>query len=182
MEWLIPMQSLTTNSPTSVIIPIGGLVVGLVVGWLLAYLLARRSKKALREQNAKLESSLASNKLEGEEARRQIDSLRGELRSVTTTQTELRNQLLAAQELKGELDRAIQQRNATIDELKREIALAQDRVEQAESRSQAAAVALGAELESAKTSLKTCRGRKRTAGRRSQPRPGGVCRCQASVD
>jgi len=154
VEWLIPMQTLPTNAPTLVTALIIGLVAGLVVGWLVTYLPARRTSKALREQNARLESSLMSDKLAGEDAHRQIDLLRGELRTVTTSQTELRNQLLAAQEAKEQLDLTIQQRDAAIDDLKREIALAQDELEQAESRSHATALTLGAELESAKASLK----------------------------
>ena len=154
MEWLIPMQTLPTNTPTLVTALIIGLVVGVVVGWLVTYLPARRTSKALREQNARLESSRMSDKLDGEDAHRQIDLLRGELRTVTTSQTELRNQLLAAQEAKEQLDLTIHQRDAALDDLKREIALAQDEREQAESRSHAATLAFSAELESAKASLK----------------------------
>ena len=154
MEWLIPMQTLPTNTPALVTALIIGLLVGLLVGWLVTYLPARRTSQALREQNARLESSRMSDKLEGEDAHRQLDLLRGELRTVTTSQTELRNQLLAAQEAKEQLDLTIHQRDAAIDDLKREIALAQDEREQAESRSHAAALAVGAELESAMASLK----------------------------
>jgi chromosome segregation ATPase len=148
------MQTLPTNTPTLVIALIIGLVAGLVVGWLVAYLPAQRKSKALRQQNARLESSLMTDKLEGEDAHRQLDLLRGELRTVTTNQTELRNQLLAAQETKAQLDLTLQQRDAALDELKRELALAQDELAQAESRSHATASALGAELEAARTSLK----------------------------
>jgi chromosome segregation ATPase len=149
------MQSLITNNPALVASLIFALIGGFVVGWLVAYLPARRSSKALHERNARLETSLTNNKLDGEEARGQIDLLRGELRNVTTSQTELHNKLLVAQELNGQLDRTIQQRDATIEDFKRQMALAQDKFEQVESRSHDTVLALSAEAESAKASWET---------------------------
>jgi len=155
VDWQNTMQILTTNGPTLIAPLIVSLVAGFILGWLLAYLPARRSNSSLREQNTRLESSLTKIRFEGEETRGQIDTLRGELRSVTANQADLRNQLLAAEESKAEVARTIQQRDAAVDDLTRQITLAQDEFEQVESRSHATLLALSAELESAKASLVT---------------------------
>jgi chromosome segregation ATPase len=174
VDWLIPMQSLTISNPTLIAALIIGFVVGIIIGWLLTYLPARRGRKALLEQNARLEASMKNNKLDGEEARGQIDLLRGELRSVTASQAELRNQLLVAQEAKGELDRTLQQRDVAIDELKREIVLAQDKLEQVESRSHATLLALSADAEATKASLEA-------AGADNERLAGALSHAQAEL-
>lgn len=125
MEWFNQVQSLMANNPAFVASLIVALIAGLVAGWLLAYLPARRSKEALRERNARLEASLANNKLDGDEARGQLDLLRGELRNAAASQAELHNQLLAAQELNGQRERTIQQGDATNERLSADLSRAQ---------------------------------------------------------
>ncbi len=155
MDLQNPMQLLTANGPVLATVLIIGLAAGFVVGWLLANVPARRRSKALLEQNARLESSLANARVEAEEVRGQIDLLRSEFRNATTSQADLRNQLMAAEELKGKLEHALQQRDTAIDDFKRELGLAQDEFEQEESRKHATLVALNTELEATKASLDT---------------------------
>lgn len=169
MAWLIPLQQLTANTPGLAAVVIVCLLGGIIIGWLLAYLPGRGRTKSLQAQNARLETAVTNNKLDGEEARAQIELLRGELRTANASQAELRNQLVLAEEAKTQVSRTLEERETAIENLMREQALAQDTYTQADSRNQATTAALSAELEAVRASLRhSASDNERLAGELSQ--------------
>lgn len=151
MDWM-SVQWITTYWMPLLI----AVVIGFILGWLLTGLSPRRKNAEYEAQLADLQSKSRRTERDLSDAKKQVDTLKGDVSRAASTADELRQQLSAAQEQvqaaiaqKESIEADLQTRNIELADAKMQLAMLQDQGERAQSASAADLEELRARYEAA---------------------------------
>lgn len=139
MDWM-SVQWITTYWMPLLI----AVVVGFILGWLLTGLSPRRKNAEYEAQLADLQSKSRRTERDLSDAKKQVDTLKGDVSRAASTADDLRQQLSAVQEQlqaaiaqKESVEAELQTRNIELADAKMQLAMLQDQGERAQSASAA---------------------------------------------
>lgn len=151
MDWM-SVQWITTYWMPLLI----AVVIGFILGWLLTGLSPRRKNAEYEAQLADLQSKSRRTERDLSDAKKQVDTLKGDVSRAASTADELRQQLSAAQEQvqaaiaqNESIEADLQTRNIELADAKMQLAMLQDQGERAQSASAAELEELRARYEAA---------------------------------
>lgn len=151
MDWM-SVQWITTYWMPLLI----AVVLGFILGWLLTGLSPRRKNAEYEAQLADLQSKSRRTERELSDAKKQADTLKGDVSRAASTADDLRQQVSALQEQlknaleqKENLDADLQTRNIELADARMQLAMLQDQIERAQSANAAELEELRARYEAA---------------------------------